>query len=83
MKGTVAHEGTHVHDLKALADSYNPMTGKYNASLNLTIFQIEMRGFKVGDKITHEFKSNLEIEDRVRAQYKDLNRHVVPVERTE
>jgi len=57
--------------------------GKYSAASNLTVLQMEMRGFQVGNRITHEFRSNLAIEERIRAHYKDLSRPVIPVGRTQ
>jgi RHS repeat-associated protein len=74
LRGTVAHEGTHLVQHKALAASFDPVRGKYDASLNLTKYQSELRAYTVGDRITHEFNSSSAIERHIRDNYRDLNK---------
>jgi hypothetical protein len=83
LRGTVAHEGTHVSDLRALADSYNPITNKYSAERNLTIFQLEMHAYTVGDRIIHHFSSTRDMEDHIRSNYDKIDKRWVSVGKTE
>ena len=51
---TQTHEGTHVGDDQKFLNSYNPLTGGYDQSLNLTHGQTEFNAFKAGAEISYE-----------------------------
>lgn len=51
---TQTHEGTHVGDDQDFLDSYNPVAGGYDQSLNPTHGQTEFNAFKAGAEINHE-----------------------------
>jgi RHS repeat-associated protein len=78
LRGTVAHEGTHVGGVQAFVRSYNLVTGKYDASLNLTVRQMEIKAFTVQNAVTGQFKGKPEIEQYVRDNYRKdlLNTHI-------
>lgn len=74
LRGTVAHEGTHLTQHNALAASFDPVRVKYDASLNLTRYQSELRAYTVGNRITNDFSSSSAIERHIRDNYRDLNK---------
>lgn len=51
---TITHEGTHVGDDQKFLNSYNPLTGGYDQSLNPTHGQTEFNAFKAGAEISRE-----------------------------
>jgi RHS repeat-associated protein len=69
LRGTAAHEGTHLVQRAALAASFN--LGKYSASLNLTTYQAEFPAYTIANRITNEFKSAAAIDKHIRAVYAD------------
>jgi RHS repeat-associated protein len=85
LQGTVAHEGTHVGGVQAFVQSYNPATGKYSASLNLTIRQMEIQAFTVQNAVTGQFEGRSQIEQYVRDNYRRevLNKNLFRPEFTE
>jgi hypothetical protein len=83
LRGTVAHEGDHVGRISSLAQSYNPATGLYSASLNYTVRQMEVHGWELHNRITNQFKSHANIEQFVEQNYLNLNNHIIVPEATE
>ena len=83
LRELVAHEGDHVGRLTALADSFNPDSKKWSASLNLTVRQFEIHGWSLQNKMSHQFKSGSEIAQYVEQHYTDLHKRYIPPEQVE
>jgi RHS repeat-associated protein len=77
LKGSVAHEGTHLRQNAAFAASFNPATQKYNSSLNLTVLQSEHQAYSVSNSITRQFDSSSAIDAYIREKYRDLDRRFI------
>ena len=48
----VAHNGSHIQDHLGFLNSYNPKTGKFDASKNFTLLQTETRAYNTGSMVT-------------------------------
>jgi RHS repeat-associated protein len=51
---TQTHEGTHAGDDQKFLNSYNPLTGSYDGSLNPTHGQTEFNAFRAGAEVNQE-----------------------------
>lgn len=75
----IAHEGSHIQDNLRFLNSYDATTGKYNSSMNFTVFSSEVEAYKVGSgvKAYPDFprgpKGYSQLEDYVRRMYYNWN----------
>jgi RHS repeat-associated protein len=82
---TVAHEGAHIEQDRALAASFDPTTGKYSSKLNITRFEREMTGYSVGAAVMpyQDFRTRSEMQQYIRETYSGLDQRPFSPEETE
>lgn len=82
MRQTVATKET-MRRLRTLAESYNPDSRKWSASLDLTVRLFEIHGWRLQNTMSNQFNSASQIAQHVEQNYNNLNRRFIPPEHVE
>jgi RHS repeat-associated protein len=84
LQQAIAHEGSHLEDIDAFENSFNPSTGRYNPALDQTTFTTELKAFTVGSHVQPYTmfptgpKGYQQMVDFIRTHYKYLDLTIFP-----